>query len=321
MHVAPPARGGRRSPWVLALRVAGLTSLLTGVALVTVALERPHIIEVTLVPGPGGAPVAHWSIAGGGTRTFAARDARGRVIEEGELREPRGFLPLPHDVSSVRVAVANAFGSDARDVSYDRPAPAPPSRNASAVQPRVALEAPRPGRPFIIRYDIARGSKVRVSILDRSGALWFAASAGSGRGTLRLPMPPAGPGEPYALEARALDPGGAETTLFHVPAIAAKAPSAPSLLAAPERPSSFIVHPDPAVAGSRLAVRVPSSGGGHVEIVRNGDGAWVGSALLRPGEHVAVFKAPPRGAYTVRVTLRRAGGNETLVRPLHFGGS
>jgi hypothetical protein len=48
----------------------------------------------------------------------------------------------------------------------------------------------------------------------------------------------------------------------------------------------------------------------------------VAGAALRAGERSVAMVAPLRPEpYTVRVTLQRGQGNETLVRPLHFTGS
>ena len=82
------------------------------------------------------------------------------------------------------------------------------------------------------------------------------------------------------------------------------------------------MRPDRVRPGQPFVVEVPFGDGARVALVRDRDGSEVAGTQLRAGERSLALVAPARPEpYTVRVTLQRGNGNETLVRPLHFAGS
>jgi hypothetical protein len=254
------------------------------------------------------------------------------------------------DAASLRITVANAFGSDARDAVYSRSTPPPAIRIVATPPPRIesiAVDAPRPNAPLTVRY-AARARDLRLSVVDRNGATWFDTTTPSGHGTTTIPAPPAGGREPYVLVARANGGDAREETRVPFPAAvqptASASPSAspgaspaaqatgqaratPPRTGVPSEPSvlegaggdTFALRPDPAAPGQAVTVTVPSAEGARVQIVRDRDGIEVAGADVRRGERSAVLTAPARReAYTVRVTMQRGRGLVSLVRPLHL---
>lgn len=340
---APPPRGGRpRRPWVPAAFALGAAAVLAGATLIVVGLERPRVVDAALVASPGGELVARWATAGSGRRSYELRDARGDVVASGALPRPQGTLALGHgDAATLRVAVSNPFGSDARDAAYARATPPPPIRIVATPPPRIAalsVDPPRPGAPLTVRY-AARGRGLSLAIVDKAGATWFRTTAPGGSGVTQVPAPPAGPREPYALVAAASGADG-ERTRVPIPAAVAVTPSPPpSVAPSSERAAGpvavstrshaavvdvgggddFSIRPEPVAPGKPFAVEIPFADGARVALVRDRDGAEVAGADLRAGERSVALAAPTAGgSYTVRVTLQRGEGVETLVRPLRL---
>ena len=316
--------------------------------MIGVAAGRPRVVDATLLGGPNGSTVARWATLGSGSRTYELRDARGAVVAQGTLRSAAGEMNVAiHDAASLRITVANAFGSDARDAVYARATPPPAIRIVATPPPRIesiAVDAPRPNAPLTVRY-AARARDLHLSVVDRNGATWFDATTSSGRGTTTIPAPPAGSREPYVLVARANGGDAREETRIPFPA-AVQPPASPSptaspgaspaaggATAAPRRTGvppeptvlegaggdSFAIRPDPVPPGQPVTVTVPSADGARVQIVRDRDGIEVAGADVRRGERSARLTAPAqRDAYTVRVTMQRGRGLVSLVRALHL---
>jgi hypothetical protein len=339
---APPPRGGRRRRrWLPALGVAGAAAALAGAALIVFGLERPRVVDAALVAAPGGTLVARWTTAGAGRRWYELRDRSGVVVARGTLPAGRGALPLGRGESgTLRVAISNAFGSDARDAVYARATPPPAIRIAATPPPRIvslSVDPPKPGAPLTVRY-AARAREIRLAIVDRTGATWFRTTAPSGSGLTEVPAPPAGPREPYALIATAEGAGSGEQTRVPIPA--ALVPATPGPLASAAAPGrqpattsptrivdvggggNFTVRPNPVAPGAPFVVEIPFADGARVALIRDRDGAEMAGAALGRGERSAALAAPQGGGkYTVRVTLQRGEGVETLVEPLRIAGS
>ena len=346
---APPPRGGRpRRRWVGPVIALGTAGLLAGATLMGVAAGRPRVVEATLLAGPNGTTVARWATAGNGTRTYEVRDARGDVVARGSLPGAAGTMDIAiAGAAGLRVAVANAFGSDARDAVYTRATPPPAIRIAATPPPRIesiAVDAPRPNAGVTVRY-AARARDLHLSVVDGNGATWYSTTTPSGRGSLQIPAPPPGPREPYLLVARADGSDAREETRVPFPAAVvpaaspspstsplaqatvAPAPGPRRTSAPPPEPSvlegaggdSFAMRPDPVVPGQPVVVTVPSADGARVQIVRDRDGIEIAGGDVRRGERSAALITPTEpGAYTVRVTMQRGRGLVSLVRPLHL---
>ncbi len=341
---APPPRGGRsRRRWIPVATALGAAALLAGTTLVVVGAGRPRVLDAALIASPGGTLVARWRTAGDGRRTYELRNAAGAVVASGPLPGPAGTLTLGRgNAAALHVAIANPLGSDSRDAAYARATAPPAVRIVATPPPRLAslsVDPPKPDQPLTVRY-AARARELRLAIVDRTGKTWFATTTPSGRGVTQVPAPPAGPREPYALVAAAVGAGAGEDTRVPIPAALAPTPSpSPSPSASPGAPgagaaggegtvvdvgggSSFTLRPDPVRPGQPFAVEIPFADGARVALVRDRDGAEVAGATLRQGERSVAMVAPLRPEpYTVRVTLQRGQGSETLVRPLHFAGS
>lgn len=345
---APPPRGGRpRRRWTGPVIALGAAGLLAGATLVGVAAERPRVVEATLLAGPNGSTVARWAIAGNGSPTYEVRDAHGDVVAHGTLPAAAGTMDVAiPGAASLRVAVANAFGSDARDAVYARATAPPAIRIAATPPPRIdslAVDAPRPNAGVTVRY-AAHARDLHLSVVDGNGATWYATTTPSGRGSLQIPAPPPGPREPYLLVARADGSDAREETRVPFPAAvqpaASPSPSSsplaqatPAASAAPNRTTAppeasvlegaggdtFAIRPDPAPMGRPVVVTVPSAEGARIQIVRDRDGLEVAGADVRRGERSATLTTPAQpGPYTVRVTMQRGRGLVSLVRPLHL---
>ena len=79
------------------------------------------------------------------------------------------------------------------------------------------------------------------------------------------------------------------------------------------------MRPYPVQAGQPFVVEIPFADGARVQVVRDRDGIELSGADLHGGERSVAMTAPTSpGNYTVRVTIRRGYGLETLVRPLRF---
>jgi hypothetical protein len=248
--------------------------------------------------------------------------------------------------AGLRVAVANAFGGDARDAVYTRATPPPAIRIAATPPPRIesiAVDAPRPNAGVTVRY-AAHARDLHLSVVDGNGATWYSTTTPSGRGSLQIPAPPPGPREPYLLVARADGSDAREETRVPFPAAVVPAASAspsasplaqataaptrgPNRTSAPPEPSvlegaggdSFAMRPDPAISGQPVVVTVPSAEGARVQIVRDRDGIEIAGGDVRRGERSAALITPTEpGSYTVRVTMSRGRGLVSLVRPLHL---
>ncbi|MBV8370529.1 MAG: hypothetical protein JO036_16590 [Candidatus Eremiobacteraeota bacterium] len=342
---APPPRGGRpRRRWVGPATAIGVAALLAGGTLVFFGIERPHVVDAALLANPDGKLIARWSTAGSGKRTYELRDARGAVLAQGPLPEASGEMPVGRaDAASLRIAIANGFGSDARDAAYARATPPPAVRIVATPPPRIAslaIEPPRPNAPLTVRY-AADARDLELSIVDRTGATYFSTKTPSGSGTIQVPAPPAGPREPYQLVARAEGAGAGASQETRVPIAAAVSTTPPpSPLAqgsagpsSRPRPGSnatvvdagggdtFAIRPDPVRPGEPFVVDIPFSDSARVQVVRTRDDVELAGADLHHGERSVALTAPSSpGDYTVRVTMQRGVGLETLVRPLRIAG-
>jgi hypothetical protein len=345
---APPPRGGRpRRRWVGPVIALGTAGLLAGATLIGVAAGRPRVVEATLLAGPNGTTAARWATAGNGARTYEVRDAHGDVVARGSLPAAAGTMDIAiPGAAGLRIAVANAFGSDARDAVYTRATPPPAIRIAATPPPRIesiAVDAPRPNAGVTVRY-AAHARDLHLSVVDGNGATWYSTTTPTGRGSLQIPAPPPGPREPYLLVARADGSDAREETRVPFPAAVVPAASAspsasplaqataaptrgPSRTSAPPEPSvlegaggdSFAMRPDPAISGQPVVVTVPSAEGARVQIVRDRDGIEIAGGDVRRGERSAALITPTEpGSYTVRVTMSRGRGLVSLVRPLHL---
>lgn len=342
---APPPRGGRvRRRWVAPAGALGTAALLAGAVLLVFGFERPRVVDAALLATPDGRLVAQWATAGKGAASYELRDARGGVVAHGTLPAAAGTMNVGQaDAASLHVAIANAFGSDTRDAAYGRATPPPAIRIVATPPPRIAslaVDPPRPGEPLTVRYS-AVARDVRLSIVDRTGAAWFATTTPAGAGTTQIPAPPAGPREPYLLIATAEGVGAGQETRVPIPAAVVPAPSAGPLAQTSPGPGAsgapppaggagativdagggdtFAIRPDPVRPREPFVVVIPFADSARVQIVRNGDDAELAGADLHRGERSVALTAPASpGAYTVRVTMQRGVGQETLVRQLHL---
>jgi hypothetical protein len=338
---APPPRGGKpRRRWIVPAMGFGIAGVLAGGTLLLVASERPRIVDLELLSVPKVGLIAHWVTTGNGRRTYDLRDPAGNVIASGTLSAPAGSMVLGrHRDATLRLTIANGFGSDARAAGYAASTPPPAIRIQATAPPRIAsllVDPPRPNAPLTVHYD-ASARDLQLAIVDRTGATWFSTTTPSGTGMIQVPAPPAGPREPYQLVARAEGTSAGELTRVPIPAAVAPTPSpAPSASGAlgvaaggvtgPDAVvvdvgggDSFAVRPDPVRRGQPFVVEIPFADGARVALVRDADGAEVAGASLRQGERSVALVAPKGAAtYTVRVVLQRGIGNETLVRPLHL---
>ena len=353
---APPPRGGRvRRRWVAPAAALGAAAVIAGGVLLFYGLERPRVVDAALLATPDGKLVARWSTAGDGTRSYELRNGAGAVVSYGPLPAAAGTMPVGQgDAATLHVAVSNAFGTDTRDAAYGRATPPPAIRIVATPPPRIAsiaVDPPRADSPLVVRYT-AHARDLRLAIVDRTGAIWFATTTPSGSGITQIPAPPAGPREPYQLVAGA--EGATAGQEMRVPIPAAVAPSpAPSALAQASPAAqpgaaqpggaqhgaagtaldsnstvvdvgggdTFSIRPDAVPPGRPFAVEIPFADGARVQIIRDRDGAELAGADLRRGERSVAMTAPSvPGSYTIRVTMQRGVGQETLVRPLRLSG-
>ena len=348
---APPPRGGRvRRRWVAPAAALGAAALIAGGVLLFYGLERPRIVDAALLATPDGKLVARWSTAGDGTRSYELRDAAGAVVSHGTLPVAAGTMPVGQaDAATLHVAVSNAFGSDTRDAAYGRATPPPAIRIMATPPPRIAsiaIDAPRADAPLVVRYT-AHARDLRLAIVDRTGTIWFATTTPSGTGITQIPAPPAGPREPYQLVASAEGATAGQETRVPIPAAVAPSPT-PSTVAQASPAAqpgaaqhgaagaaldanatvvdvgggdTFTIRPNPVEPGRPFAVEIPFADGARVQIIRDRDGAELAGADLHRGERSVAMTAPSApGSYTVRVTMQRGVGQETLVRSLRISG-
>lgn len=354
---APPPSGGRtRRRWLVPLAALGIAGLIAGAVLVVVGTERPRVVDAALLATPDGRLVARWTTSGSGKPSYELRDARGEVVSHGELPSPSGQLELGRgDAASLRVAIANSFGSDVRDAAYGRATPPPAIRIVATPPPRIesiAIDPPRASAPLTVRY-AAQARDLRLAIVDRTGATYFSTTTGSAAGVTQIPAPPAGPREPYALIAPAEGADAGQQTRIPIPAAVTSTPSpapsaessaAPNTARGPAQPGqhdtsnqqpagsnatvvdvgggdTFAIRPNPVKPGDPFVVEIPYSDGARVQIVRDRDDVEMTGADLRRGERSVAMTAPTApGSYTVRVTMQRGVGLETVVRPLRLAG-
>jgi hypothetical protein len=351
---APPPRGGRpRRRWLIPVTAAGAAAFIAGAVLMVVGAERPRVVDAALLATPDGRLIASWDTAGTGAASYELRDARGGVVAHGALPAARGTMPVGQgDAASLHVAIANTFGSDTRDAAYARATPPPAIRILATPPPRIsslAVDPPRPNAPLTVRYSAA-ARDVRLAIVDRSGATWFSTTTPSGNGVTQVPAPPAGPREPYMLVASAGGADAGQETRVPIPAALASTPAPSPLVAAAspgpgasaaghaqargdgEAPSgpnatvvdvgggdTFSIRPQPVKPGDPFVVEIPFADGARVQIVRNRDDVEIAGADLRRGERSVALTAPTvPGGFTVRVTMQRGVGLETVVRPLRL---
>jgi hypothetical protein len=341
---APPPIGGKsRRRWIPPVIALGAAGLLAAVVLVVFGAARPRVVEAALSANPDGRLVASWAMSGSGSRTFELRDASGKVVAQGPLPAPSGTLDLGRgDAASLHVAIANAFGYDSRDAAYAR-ATAPPAIRIVATAPpaitSLTVDPPQPDAPLVVHY-AARARDLHLSIVDRDGKTYFETTTQAGTGIVRIPAPPAGPHGPYELIARAEGASAGEQTRVTIASAVTPSPApSPSLSpaavaqgtgAGPAGNSqiietggeeSFTIDPDPARPGQSFTVEIPFASAARVELVRDHDGLELAWVDLRAGDRKAVLTAPRGGGpFTVRVTIQRGAGTETLVHPLHLSG-
>jgi hypothetical protein len=209
----------------------------------------------------------------------------------------------------------------------------------------LAVDPLRANAPLTVRYS-AEAKDVRLAIVDRTGATWFSTTTPSGDGVTNVPAPPAGPREPYTLVASAGGADAGQETRVPIPAAVSSTPppspvpsagaahraAAPGAgQAAPNGPNAtvvdvgggdtFSIRPQPVKAGEPFVVEIPFADGARVQIVRDRDDVELAGADLHHGERSVAMTAPPApGKYTVRVTMQRGVGLETVVRPLRVAG-
>ena len=348
---APPPRGGRvRRRWIAPATALGAAAVLAGSVLILFGVERPRVVDAALLATPDGKLVARWSTAGDGTRSYELRDAAGGVVAHGVLPAAAGTMPVGRaDAATLHVSIANSFGGDARDAAYGRATPPPAVRILATPPPRIAsiaVDPPRPESPLTVHYT-AHARDLHLSIVDRSGAIWFATTTPSGSGITQIPAPPAGPREPYLLVASAEGAGSGEETRVPIPAAVTATPSAAPTAQTPPGPATgvtargaagasldanstvvdvgggdtFSIRPSPVPPGRPFAVEIPFADGARVQIIRDRDGLELAGADLHRGERSVAMTAPASpGSFTIRVTLQRGVGTETLVRPLRLSG-
>jgi hypothetical protein len=314
--------------------------------LLVFAVERPRVVDAALLATPDGRLVARWSTDGRGTPSYELRDPQGGVVARGPLPGAAGTMPVGQaDAATLHVAIANAFGADTRDAAYGRATPPPAVRIVATPPPRIeslAIEPPRADAPLTVRYT-AHARDLHLAVIDRTGATWFATTTPSGTGLTQLPAPPAGPREPYLLVARAEGAGVGEETRVPIPAAVAPTPTPLALTSPPPSPGpsgpraagepsgsnatvvdvgggdTFAVRPNPVQPGQPFVVEIPFADGARVQIIRDRDGLELAGADLHRGERSAALTAPAApGSYTIRVTMQRGVGQETLVRPLRL---
>lgn len=340
---APPPRGGRpRRRWVPPVIALGAAGLLAGAVLILFGAERPRVVDAALLADPDGRLVARWATTGSGTRSYELRDASGGVVGQGPLPAPSGTLDLGRgNAASLHVAVANAFGHDARDAAYAR-ATAPPAVTIVTSPPpaigAITIDPPQPNAPLTVHY-AARARNLHLTIVDRTGKTYFETTTQGGTGVVRIPAPPAGPDGPYQLITRA--EGGEQTRVTIASALAPSPSPSPSASAGvvtattnsgPPPQSgpqvieagseTFSIAPDPVRAGQAFSVEIPFANAARVELVRDRDGLELAWVDLRAGDRKVMLTAPSRdGPFTVRVTIQRGVGTETLVHPLHVTGA
>ncbi len=344
---APPPRGGRpRRRWVPPVIALGAAGVLAAAVLMVFGAERPRIVDAALLANPDGRLVASWSTTGSGTRSYELRDAGGKVLAQGPLPAPSGTLDLGRgDAASLHVAVANAFGHDARDAAYARATPPPAITIVTTPPPAIGsitVDPPQPDAPLTVHY-AARARDLHLTIVDRDGKPYFDTTTQGGNGVIRIPAPPPGPRAPYQLIARAEGAAAGEQTRISIASAVSPSPSpAPSGSPGTNAPASghgapagatgasvimvggaetFTIDPDPVRAGQSFAVEIPFADAARVELVRDRDGLELAWDDLRAGDRKAILTAPARdGPFTVRVTIQRGAGTETLVHPLHVTG-
>jgi hypothetical protein len=346
---APPPRGGRpRRRWVPPVIALGVAGLLAAAVLVVFGAERPRVVDAALLANPDGRLVARWATTGSGTRTYELRDAGGAVVGQGPLPAPSGTLDLGHgNAASLHIAVANAFGHDARDAAYARATPPPAITIVTTPPPAIGsitVDAPQPNAPLTVHY-AARARDLHLAIVDRNGKTYFETTTQSGNGVVRVPAPPPGPDAPYQLIATAEGGPAGEQTRISIESAVTPSPQPSASLApgtvnaqtnaqAPPPPASgpsiidtagsetFTISPDPVRAGQSFSVDIPFANAARIELVRDSDGLELAWVDLRAGDRRVMLTAPTRdGPFTVRVTIQRGIGTETLVRPLHIVGA
>lgn len=341
---APPPIGGKpRRRWIPPVIALGAAGVLAAAVLVVFGAARPRVVDAALLANPDGRLVASWAMSGSGSRTYELRDASGNVVAQGSLPAPSGTLDLGRgDAASLRVAIANAFGHDSRDAAYAR-ATAPPAIRIVATAPpaitSLTVDPPQPDAPLVVHY-AARARDLHLSIVDRDGKTYFETTTQAGTGIVRVPAPPAGPRAPYQLIARAEGASAGEQTKVTIASAVPPSPS-PSPSGSPAGAAqpgvvgaagngqiietggeeTFTVDPDPVRPGQSFTVDLPFGSAARVELVRDHDGLELAWVDLRAGDRKAVLTAPRGGGpFTVRVTIQRGAGTETLVHPLHVSG-
>lgn len=347
---APPPKGGRpRRRWVPPVIALGAAGLLTGAVLIVFGAERPRVVDAALLANPDGQLIARWATTGSGSRNYELRDAAGAVITAGPLPAPSGTLDLGHgNAASLHVAVANAFGHDTRDAAYARATPPPPITIVTTPPPAIGsitVDPPRPNQPLTVHY-AAHAKDLHLAIVDRTGRTYFETTTQSGNGIVKIPAPPPGPDAPYQLIATAEGgPAGEQTRISIAEAVTPSPVPTASLPAgtvnaqtnpaaqggAPPPPGNqsgpsimdigsetFTVSPNPVRAGGAFTVEIPFANAARVDLVRDRDGLELAWVDLRAGDRRVMMTAPAGGGpFTLRVTIQRGVGTETLVHPLH----
>ena len=344
VEAAPPTGGRSRRRWVVPAGALGGAAVLAGAVLVGFAFGKPRVVDAALLATPDGRLVARWTTSGKGLPRYEVRDAHGAVVSRGELPAAAGTMPLGHgNAATLHVSIANAFGEDARDAAYGRATPPPAVRIVATPPPRIgsiSVDPPRPNAPLVVRYS-AEARDVQLAIIDNKGATWFSTTTPSGAGVTEVPAPPAGPREPYVLVARAEGAQSGQDTRVPLPAALVPAPTAaPAVVQAPPRSApavpgggsnttvidvgggdTFTIRPNPVAPGDPFVVEIPFVDGARIQVVRDRDDVELTGADLRRGERSAALRAPSApGSYTVRVTLQRGVGQETVVRQLRLAG-
>ena len=298
---APPRGGRPRRRWAGPVIAVGAAGLLAGATLIGRRGKRPRVVEATLLGRPEGRHRHALGDRGNGGRSYEVRDARGNVVAHGSLPAAAGTMDVENPgAAGLRVAVADAFGSDARDAVYARATPRP--RSASATR-RPASRASRstrrgPTRGVTVRY-AAHARDLHLAVVDGNARRGPARRRRTGAAASQIPAPPPGPREPYLLVARADGSDAREETACRSRrpcsrrpvAVAERVPRAgdrcatatATRTAAPIEPTvlegaggdRFAIAPDPAVPGRQSWSACRPVEGARVQIVRDRDGVEI----------------------------------------------
>ena len=322
LEAPAPARGARRSRWVLHV-VAALLFTIAAACAAGLSTPRLALLAAPARAFAGSAIDVPYAFGGWASMQYALQTRDGRQLAAGlvSAREGTIHFAVPPAAGSnlvLAVDVSGPFGhaAAARQIAVAQqparriaPSPAVPRISAFAVAPNV-----RAGQALRVSY-VTNAREGEIWLIDDAGALWARQSIDSdGETALQIPATAAGRQMRVVLHARI---GAADAVATAIVLVSPGTTSADP--AAPNGAGLLELSADHVTAGQTFTVSVSGSHTDAVIVLADKSGNQISQADIPADQNAASLAAPSVEAaatYYVTATISQGVGQQTVVRKL-----